>query len=118
MANVLLFRPRKSNLLCPVEEDEDVGEEADEVVPDGVEEVELAKIVLEKKEREQKLLLQDIRILSVYGDAIGDGCLEHEANLWMITCGRPALVSFGLSSNTLSLFTNLLGFLPSCYNMV
>ena len=47
-------RPRKSSLSFPVEDDEDVEEEADEVVPDGVEEVELAKINLEKREREQR----------------------------------------------------------------
>lgn len=95
LTNLLFARlpkPRKSILLCPAEEEEDVEEEADEVVPDGVEEVELAKIDLEKKEWEQKLLLDDIRKLSAYGDTIGEACLEHESDLWMITSGRPALV--------------------------
>ncbi|KAM1331699.1 hypothetical protein ACFX2H_043830 [Malus domestica] len=33
----MYFRPRKSSLSLPAEDDEDVEEEADEVVPDGVE---------------------------------------------------------------------------------
>ncbi|THG07272.1 hypothetical protein TEA_001862 [Camellia sinensis var. sinensis] len=73
------------------EDDEDIEEEADEVVPYGVEEVELARIKLEQKEREQKLLLDDIRKLSSYGDTSGDICLEKEGDLWMITGGRSTL---------------------------
>lgn len=37
------FRPKKSNLAFLAEDEEDIEEEADEVVPDGVEEVELAE---------------------------------------------------------------------------
>lgn len=61
------------------------------MVPDGVEEVELAKIELEQKEREQKLLLDDIRRLSLNGDASGD-LSRKESELWMITGGRSNLV--------------------------
>lgn len=61
------------------------------MVPDGVEEVELARIKLEQKEREQKLVLDDIRKLSTYVDS-GDVCLEKEGDLWIITGGRSALV--------------------------
>lgn len=86
------LRPRKSSLSFPAEDDDDVEEEADEVVPDGVEEVELAKINLEKKEREQKLLLDDIRKLSLWCDPSGDLHLEKESDLWMITGGRSMLV--------------------------
>ena len=62
------------------------------MVPDGVEEVEQARIELEKKKREQKLVLNDIRKLSSYGDTTGDICLEKEGDLWMITGGRSTLV--------------------------
>ncbi|XP_058224972.1 protein SABRE isoform X2 [Rhododendron vialii] len=95
LTNLLFARlpkPRKSCLSYPAEDDEDVEEEADEVVPDGVEEVELARIKLEHKEREQKLVLDDIRKLSTYVDSSGDVCLEKEGDLWMITGGRSALV--------------------------
>jgi len=85
------LRPRKSSLSFP-EDDDDVEEEADEVVPDGVEEVELAKINLEKREREQKLLLDDIRKLSLWCDPSGDVHPEKESDLWMITGGRSMLV--------------------------
>ncbi|KAL6983113.1 hypothetical protein U1Q18_016507 [Sarracenia purpurea var. burkii] len=95
LTNLLFARlpkPRKSSLSYPAEDDEDVEEEADEVVPDGVEEVELARINLEHKEREQKLLLNDIRKLSTYGDTAGDAFPEKEGDLWMITGGRSTLV--------------------------
>ena len=85
-------RPRRS-LSFPAEDDEDVEEEADEVVPDGVEEVELAKINLEQKERDQKLILDDIRKLSLRCDSLGDLCPEKEGDLWMIAGARPMLVS-------------------------
>ena len=86
------FRPRKSSLSYAAEDD-DVEEEADEVVPDGVEEVELARIDLEHKEQVQKLILDDIRKLSLYGDTSGDVHPEKEDNLWMIVGGRTILVS-------------------------
>lgn len=62
------------------------------MVPDGVEEVELAKVDLEQKERAHKLLLDDIRKLSLYSDTSGDLHLEKEGDLWMITGGRSILV--------------------------
>ncbi|GAV66856.1 Fmp27_GFWDK domain-containing protein/Apt1 domain-containing protein [Cephalotus follicularis] len=95
LTNLLFARlpkPRKSSLSYPSEDDEDVEEEADEVVPDGVEEVEIAKIDLEQKEREQKLIHDDIRKLSLYSDTPGDQYLEKEGDLWMITGGRSLLV--------------------------
>lgn len=74
------------------EDDEDVEEEADEVVPDGVEEVELARINLEHREWQQKLLLDDIRKLSFNNDA-GVGLIpEKEGNFWMVDAGRSRLV--------------------------
>ncbi|XVF39663.1 hypothetical protein PTKIN_Ptkin01aG0051500 [Pterospermum kingtungense] len=93
LTNLLFARtpkPRKSSLSCPGEDDEDEGEEADEVVPDGVEEVELAKISLEQKEREQKLLLNDIKKLSLHCDNLDH--LEKEGDWWMVNGGRSILV--------------------------
>ncbi|KAL6012637.1 hypothetical protein ACLOJK_003126 [Asimina triloba] len=89
---VLKIKPRKSSLSAS-EDDEDVEEEADEVVPDGVEEVELAKIALEKTERERKLFLDDIMNLSVSSDIPGDSSLsaEMDDDFWMITGGKATL---------------------------
>lgn len=95
LTNLLFARPpkpRKSSLSYLTEDDEDVEEEADEVVPDGVEEVEIAKVFLEQKEWEQKLLLGDIRRLSLYGDTAGDTHPRKETELWMLTGGRSSLV--------------------------
>ncbi|KAF3447266.1 hypothetical protein FNV43_RR12446 [Rhamnella rubrinervis] len=95
LTNLLFARlpkPRKSSLSFPAEDDEDVEEEADEVVPDGVEEVELAKVDLEKKEQEQKLILDDIRKLSLRCDNSGDLYPEKEGEMWMIAGSRPTLV--------------------------
>ncbi|GFP89565.1 upf0378 protein kiaa0100 [Phtheirospermum japonicum] len=95
LTNLLFARlpkPRKSSLSYSAEDDEDVEEEADEVVPDGVEEVELAKVELEQKERAQKLILDDIRKLSLQGDISGDPHPEMETDLWMVTNGRSTLV--------------------------
>lgn len=90
----LIFpRPRKSSLSYPTDDDEDVEEEADEVVPDGVEEVELARISIEKIERERKLVLDDIRTLSATSDVPGENaCPENEGELCMIIGGTPILV--------------------------
>ncbi|XP_058747798.1 protein SABRE-like isoform X1 [Vicia villosa] len=93
--NLLLARlpkPPKSSLTLPNEDDENVEEEADEVVPDGIEEVELAKINLEKKEREQELLLNDIKKLSFLCDPSQDQHPEKEPDLWMIDGGIAMLV--------------------------
>ncbi|KAL6176770.1 hypothetical protein ACLB2K_053403 [Fragaria x ananassa] len=95
LTNLLFARlpkPRKSSLSLPAEDDEDVEEESDEVVPDGVEEVELAKVELEKKERDQRLILGDIRKLSLQCDTTGDLYPEKEGDLWMISCTRSTLV--------------------------
>ncbi|KAL2317608.1 hypothetical protein Fmac_031484 [Flemingia macrophylla] len=95
LCNLLLARlpkPHKSSLSLSLEDDEVVEEEADEVVPEGVEEVELEKINLEKKEREQNLLLDDIRKLSLWHDLSTDPHPEKEENLWMIDSGIALLV--------------------------
>jgi hypothetical protein len=91
---VSCHRPRKNSLQYP-SDDEDIEEEADEVVPDGVEEVELAKITLEQREREIKLLLDDIRSLTGNGDNGTDHCHSAEKGdcLWMINSGKASLVT-------------------------
>ncbi|KAI3760743.1 hypothetical protein L1987_51142 [Smallanthus sonchifolius] len=95
LTNLLFARlpkPRRSSLPKSAEDDEDVEEEADEVVPDGVEEVELERVNLEQKERARNLLFDDIRKLSLFTDTSGDAHSEKEGNLWMITGGRSILV--------------------------
>ncbi|XP_020590831.1 protein SABRE isoform X2 [Phalaenopsis equestris] len=89
-----LPKPRKSSLSYPTDDDDDVEEEADEVVPDGVEEVELARIQLEQKERERKLFLDDIRTLTVSNDIGGDLSLftDRDNDLWMLSCGKLRLI--------------------------
>uniref|UniRef100_A0A0D3FMG5 FMP27/BLTP2/Hobbit GFWDK motif-containing RBG unit domain-containing protein n=1 Tax=Oryza barthii TaxID=65489 RepID=A0A0D3FMG5_9ORYZ len=96
LTNLLFARlpkPRKNSLQYS-SDDEDVEEEADEVVPDGVEEVELAKISLEQKERERKLLLDDIRSLMGTGNNHTSNFLSVERDdcLWMINSGKSLLV--------------------------
>ncbi|XP_057773183.1 protein SABRE-like [Salvia miltiorrhiza] len=95
LTNLLFARlpkPRKSSLSYPTDDEDDVEEEADEVVPDGVEEVELAKVDLEHKERMKRLILDDIRNLSLQTDITGDPHAEIEMELWMITCAKSILV--------------------------
>ncbi|XP_062212048.1 protein SABRE isoform X2 [Phragmites australis] len=106
LSNLLFARlpkPRKNSLQYP-SDDEDVEEEADEVVPDGVEEVELAKINLEQRERERKLLLDDIRSLTGNGDNRTDHCcsVERGDSLWMINNGKTLLVE-GLKRDLVNL---------------
>ncbi|CAA6657811.1 unnamed protein product [Spirodela intermedia] len=95
LSNLLFARlpkPRKSSLSYPAEDD-DVEEEADEVVPDGVEEVELAKVSLEQRERERKLLLDDIRTLLASDETSSDAgsSLKKDSILWMVCGGKPLL---------------------------
>lgn len=73
------------------------------MVPDGVEEVELAKIKLEHKEREKKLLLDDIMKLSLGNDASVDQVPEKEGELWIISCGRSTLVRHFILTKLLTL---------------
>lgn len=105
LSNLLFARlpkPRKNSLQYP-SDDEDVEEEADEVVPDGVEEVELAKINLEQRERERKLLLDDIRSLAGTGDSHTDHLsAEKDNSFWMINSGKASLVE-GLKRDLLNL---------------
>lgn len=87
------FRRQKSSL---TEDDEEMAdEEADEVVPDGVEEVEVERVNLEHKERVQNLLYDDLRKLSIPNDtAVDDVSSEKEGDTWMVTGGRSILVKF------------------------
>lgn len=96
LSNLLFARlpkPRKSSLSYYADNDEDTEEEADEVVPDGVEEVELARINLEQTERKRQLLLDDIRNLAIGNNSSEDlSSPEKDANLWMVGGGRATLV--------------------------
>lgn len=86
-------RPPKSSHSCPSDDNEDSEDEADELVPEGVEEVDLARINLEQKRRERKLLLGDIKTLTTATD-ISDGTdlsLEN-GDLWMVVGGKSTLV--------------------------
>ncbi|KAK4354747.1 hypothetical protein RND71_026941 [Anisodus tanguticus] len=95
LTNLLLARapkPRKVSFSYSEGADEDDEEEADEVVPDGVEEVELARVDLEHKERAQKLISEDIRKLSLCTDVSADMGPVKEGDLWIISGGRSILV--------------------------
>ncbi|CAF2277031.1 unnamed protein product [Brassica napus] len=96
LSNLLFARlpkPQNDSLKLSGEEEDEGEEEIDEVVPDGVEEVELAKVELEHKERDKMLLLDDIRKLTQKESNSRNKSLEKETDiLWMITCGRPILV--------------------------
>nr|XP_043638538.1 protein SABRE isoform X2 [Erigeron canadensis] len=95
LTNLLFARlpkPRRSSLPKSPEDDDDIEEEADEVVPDGVEEVEQERVNLERKERARNLLFDDIRKLSLFTEASGEVYSEKDGNLWVITGGRSILV--------------------------
>lgn len=86
------IRAQNDSLKLSGEEDDEVDEEIDEVVPDGVEEVELAKIELEQKERDKMMLLNDIRKLIQNESNSGNINPDKASDFWMITGGRPILV--------------------------
>lgn len=111
MFTLLFFRPQKSILSYPTEDD-DIEEEVDEVVPDGVEEVELARIDLEQKEREIKLLIDDIRSIESSSNISMDLCLqsENESEMWMITGKKSTLVNFIVYYGLLDILARLLVF--------
>ncbi|XP_051126536.1 protein SABRE-like [Andrographis paniculata] len=95
LTNLLFARtpkPRTNSLTYSTEDDEDEEEEADEVVPDGIEEVELEKINVEQKERIRQLIINDIKKFSVRIDMSGEPNQETEMDLWMINCGMSTLV--------------------------
>ncbi|KAG2540710.1 protein ABERRANT POLLEN TRANSMISSION 1 isoform X2 [Panicum virgatum] len=98
LTNLLFARtPRKtkSNLSYPLDnDDDDIEEASDAVVPDGVEEVELAKIGVELKERARKLLLDDIRALSTGVESSHDQSPSPKADdaTWIVTGSRLMLV--------------------------
>ena len=90
-----LLRKTKSNLSYPLDnDDDDIEEASDAVVPDGVEEVELAKIGVELKERARKLLLDDIRALSTGVESSHDQSPSPKADdaTWIVTGSRLILV--------------------------
>ncbi|XP_023769240.2 protein SABRE [Lactuca sativa] len=93
--NVLLARPpkpQKSSIPKSAEDDEEMEEEAYEVVPAGVEEVELERVKLEQKERIQNLLYEDIRNLSLPSDTVVDVPSEKEEDILIVITTRPILV--------------------------
>ncbi|KAK1432241.1 hypothetical protein QVD17_09136 [Tagetes erecta] len=93
--NLLLAKPpkpQKSNVLKAAEDDEEIEEEGDEMVPDGVEEVDVERVNLEQKERAQNLLYDDIRKLAIPTDTAVDVSIEKEGDMWMVTGSRSILV--------------------------
>ncbi|XP_024390151.1 protein SABRE isoform X3 [Physcomitrium patens] len=94
ISNLLLARlpkPRKNRLYQEGGEEE----EADEVVPDGIEEVELARIRLEQAQRDFRLLFRDLRTIGL-NDLSGDfrsftSSTSDDEGLWMLSCPRSAL---------------------------
>jgi len=104
-----LLRKTKSNLSYPLDnDDDDIEEASDAVVPDGVEEVELAKIGVELKERARKLLLDDIRALSTGVESSHDQSPSPKADdaTWIVTGSRLILVCS--STMLISIFSSLL----------
>ncbi|KAJ4793688.1 Golgi-body localization protein domain isoform 1 [Rhynchospora pubera] len=103
LTNLLLARspkPHNNSMVYPSDDDvddesEEMGEEADEFVPDGVEEVELAKIKVEQGERETKVLIDDIRALLKAADPsepVGPALQSDEDISWVVTGSKLLLV--------------------------
>lgn len=88
------YRPRKNRHY----QEEGEEEEADEVVPDGIEEVELARIRLEQAQRECRLLSRDLRTLRHHGLSDDyssfNSSTSEDDSLWMISSPRSILVSW------------------------
>lgn len=114
LINIICCRPHNNSMVYPSDDDgndesEEMGEEADEVVPDGVEEVEQAKIELERRERETKVLIDDIRtLLSRVADSsahVGPALQSDDNISWVVTGSRSLLVRFCM---------NLVIVRPSC----
>lgn len=99
ISNLLLARlpkPRKNFSLHGVDEEDNIEEETDEVVPDGVPEVELARIQLEASERELKLLSADLKRVNQGNSVISISETDQDrknTKLWMMYCGKQTLVS-------------------------
>lgn len=77
------------------DEEDDIEEETDEVVPDGVPEVELARIKLEKTERELKLLSADLKTVHQGSSACNTVEIDQDRKdmgPWMMHCEKEALV--------------------------
>lgn len=68
------------------------------MVPDGIEEVELARIRLEQAQRECRLLFRDLRTLRHHGlcDDLSsfNSSTSDDDGLWMISSPRSTLVSW------------------------
>ncbi|KAK8919195.1 hypothetical protein KSP39_PZI021895 [Platanthera zijinensis] len=97
LTNLLFARLPKMEKNClsyPSEDDDDIEEEADVVIPYGIEEVELSRINLEQVERERSLLLDDIRILSINTDVSFDPPVSQGIcdNLYKVLGEKPILV--------------------------
>ncbi|KAH7290740.1 hypothetical protein KP509_30G061600 [Ceratopteris richardii] len=98
ISNLLLARlpkPRRYFFLHGCDEDDDI-KETDEVVPDGVQEVELARIKLEETERELKLLATDLKSVrqecsTMIIDNLDDE--KQQQQLWMLDCGKGRLIA-------------------------
>lgn len=89
---LLWVRPRKNRHY----QEDGEEEEADEVVPEGVEEVELARIKLEQAQRECRLLFRDLRTLrhlDLSCDFESNSFSSDDEVLWMIASPRSSLVS-------------------------
>lgn len=90
-----MFLPSRfpQNIHSLSDDNEDVGDEFDQLVPDGVEEVDLAKINLEQRRREHKLLLSDVKVLGVTTDITdGTDSSPDKFDLWMVEGSKLTLV--------------------------
>eukprot|EP00250_Pteridium_aquilinum_P012865 c20993_g1_i1 orf=354-8423(+) len=95
ISNLLLARlpkPRKYFSLHGGDEEDDIEEETDEVVPDGVPEVELARIKLEETERELKLLSADLKTVNKDNCDFNTTETDQDMKPWMMHCGKRTLV--------------------------
>jgi hypothetical protein len=101
LIEIIHCRPHNNSMVYPSDDDgndesEEMGEEADEVVPDGVEEVEQAKLELEQRERETKVLIDDIRaLLSKAADSsahVGPTLQSDDNISWVVIGSRSVLV--------------------------
>ncbi len=92
-------------------QEEGMKEESDEMVPEGVEEVELARIRLEQTQRECRLLIHDLQTL--HHSPLDENVEEiqvpavQEGVLWMIS-GARATVVHTYSHPTLYLLQHIL----------
>jgi hypothetical protein len=75
-------------------DEDNIEEVTDEVVPDGVPEVEHARMKLQESERGLKLLLADIKIIKQATFETGEVDRSlWDTRLWMMECGNRKLVN-------------------------